>query len=312
MVELICRAVLVGVFLAALLGKARGRREIREFRESLSPLVPRWAPVGVVVGALLVGEALVVVLLGLPGTKVGFLVAAALLLVFCAGIGVALLGGRGVSCRCFGSDGGPLGARHLARNGALIAVACCGYLAPSVSLGETLTPLTIVVALLVVVVGAHLLFTVGLVARIKELQAGAAPRHSNLPAPGTVVQGFSAVDTDGEALTREDLGEPTGIGFFSVGCGPCRVLSDALVAEPPPGRFVSFVDVDPAEPDATARLVAKVGQFGRVVLIGADDPLLTAFGVLAFPTLLHVHGGVVTASGTKLGDGVLAVPAPAR
>lgn len=165
-----------------------------------------------------------------------------------------------------------------------------------------MTLLTTAVVLLAVVVALHLLFTFGLVARIRELQQhGGAPAHDlNLPKPGMVIRPFSVTDTDGGTITETDLDGPVHVGFFQVGCGPCRLLSDALVADPPAARFVSVVDRDPVEPDATERLVAKLSVLGRVAVIGVDDPMLSAFGVVAFPTLVHTHGGVVTAAGTRL------------
>ncbi len=177
-----------------------------------------------------------------------------------------------------------------------------------------MTLLTTAVVLLAVVVAVHLLFTFGLVARIRELQqhgVGAPARNAQVPSPGTVVRPFSVTDTDGATFTEADLDGPVQVGFFQVGCGPCRMLSDALTTDPPAARFVSVVDGDPAEPDATARLVAKLGVLGRVAVVGVDDPVLTAFGVVAFPTLLHTHGGVVTAAGIRLDDFTDATGAPA-
>jgi hypothetical protein len=165
-----------------------------------------------------------------------------------------------------------------------------------------LTLLTTAVVLLAAVVAVHLLFTFGLVARVRELHehGGVPARDPNLLRPGTVIPPFSVTDTDGATITEADLDGPVRVGFFQVGCGPCRVLSDALLADPPAARFVSIVDGDPAEPDATARLVAKLGVLGQVAVIDVDHPVLAAFGVVAFPTLLYTHGGVVTASGTRL------------
>ncbi|MEO3874365.1 hypothetical protein ABGB18_36700 [Nonomuraea sp. B12E4] len=174
--------------------------------------------------------------------------------------------------------------------------------------------LTTAVVLVAVVVAVHLLFTFALVARIRELQqhGGAHAHNTQVPRPGTVIRPFSVTDTDGATITEADLDGPVQVGFLQVGCGPCRMLSDALVTAPPAARFVSIVQGDPDAPDATARLAAKLGVLGRVTVIGIDDPALTAFEVVAFPTLLHTHSGVVTASGTRLDDFADATTAPAK
>jgi hypothetical protein len=302
-VDLFARVLLAAVFLAAFAGKVRARDGFVEFRDSIGAIAP-WLPARVVAAAILAGEAVAVVLLAVPGTRTGFAAAVTLLVVFCGGIALAMFGREPVRCRCFGADGDVLGARHLVRNGALIAVAVAGaFVTTPASWEEPLTLLTIVVVLLAVVVAVHVLFTYGLVARVRELQENSGPaRDTNLPRPGLVIRPFEVVDTDGVAFTEADLDGPVQVGFFSVGCGPCRTLSDALLADPPAARFVSVVDGDVSDPDATARLAEKVSGLGRVVVVDTDDPVLSAFEVMAFPTLVHTHGGVVTASGIKLGD----------
>ncbi|MEO3802920.1 hypothetical protein [Nonomuraea sp. B1E8] len=177
-----------------------------------------------------------------------------------------------------------------------------------------MTLLTTAVVLLAAVVVVHLLFTFGLVARVRELQqhGGAPARHTSVPSPGTVVGPFSVTGVDGVTISQADLDGPVQVGFFQVGCGPCRMLSDALVAAPPEARFVSMVQGDADAPEATERLVAKLGVLGRVALIGVDDPVLSAFEIVAFPTLLHTHSGVVTASGTRLDDFAEVTGAPAK
>ena len=165
-----------------------------------------------------------------------------------------------------------------------------------------MTLLATAVVLLAVVVALHLLFTFGLVARVRELQqhgGGTPARDPDLPRPGAVVRPFSVTDTDGGTITEDDLSGPVHVGFFSIGCLPCRTLSDALVADPPAVRFLSIVVGAPAD-EATGRMVTKVGALGRVAVIDVDDPAPSAFGVNSFPTLVHTHGGVVTASGSRL------------
>ncbi|MFD5829309.1 TlpA family protein disulfide reductase, partial [Lentzea sp. NPDC060358] len=299
--DLFARVLLAAVFVAAVAGKVRTRRAFAEFRDSVAALAPR-LPAGFSAGAVLAGEAVTAVLLAVPGTRLGHAAAVALLAVFCGAIVLAMRGAQPVRCRCFGAGGDVLGIRHLVRNSALIGVAVVGAFVPAPgSWEEPLTLLTIAVVLLAVVVALHVLFTFGLVARVRELQDRPA-RTTNLPRPGTVVPPFLATGTDGRPFTEADLTGAVQVGFFSVGCGPCRALTDALLDNRPTGEFVSVVDGDPSDPEATRRLAGKVGALGRVVVVGADDPVLSVFGVLAFPTLVRTHGGVVTAAGTRLED----------
>jgi hypothetical protein len=306
-VDLFARVLLAVVFLAAFVGKVRDEEGFAEFRDSVAAIVPR-LPARLVAVAVLAGEAVAVVLLAVPGTRLGYAAAIGLLVVFCGGILLGMGSREPVRCRCFGAGGDVLGPKHLVRNGALIAVAVAGaFVTTPASWEEPLTLLTIAVVLLAVVVALHVLFTYGLVARVRELQENSGPpRNTNLPQPGLVIRPFEVVDTNGIAFTEADLDGPVQVGFFSVGCGPCRTLTDGLLADPPATTFVSIVDGDVSDPDATARLAEKVSGLGRVVVIETDDPVLSAFEVMAFPTLVHTHGGVVTAAGIKLAD----VPAP--
>jgi hypothetical protein len=308
--DLFARVLLAVVFLAAVAGKVRTRQGFAEFRDSIAALAP-WLPARPVAVAVLAGEAAAVVLLAVPGTGLGYAVAIALLAMFCGGIALAVYGRKAVRCKCFGASGDVLGPKHLVRNGLLIAVAGAGaFVTPPASWEEPMTLLTIAVVLLAVVVALHVLFTYGLVARVRELQERSGPvRDQNLPRPGKVIPSFSVLDTDGVPFTEADLDGPVQVGFFSVGCGPCRSLTDALLADPPAARFMSIVDGDLTDPEATQRLVDKVSGLGRVAVIGTDDPVLSAFDVMAYPTLLYTHGGVVTASGIKLSD-FAGVPAP--
>ena len=303
MIDLFARVLLAAVFLAAVAGKVRTRQGFAEFRDSIAALAP-WLPAQPVALAVLAGEAVAVVLLAVPGTGLGYAVAVALLAMFCGAVALAVYGRKPVRCKCFGAGGDVLGPKHLVRNGLLIAVAGAGaFVTPPASWEEPMTLLTIAVVLLAVVVALHVFFTFGLVARVRELQEHSGPvRNQNLPQPGKVIPSFSVPDTGGIPFTEADLDGPVQVGFFSVGCGPCRTLTDALLADPPAARFVSVVDGDPTDPEATQRLVDKVSGLGRVAVIGSDDPVLSAFDVMAYPTLLYTHGGVVTASGIKLSD----------
>ena len=161
--------------------------------------------------------------------------------------------------------------------------------------------LTTAVVLLAVVTAAHLLLTFGLVTKLRELRehgAGVPAKDPDLPQPGRVVAPFSVTDLDGAEITDADLAGRVQVGFFAAGCAPCATLSDALAADPPTDRFIALIDGDPAA-DNTKRLLEKLTGLGRVALISVDHPVILAFAVTSFPTLLHTHSGVVTASGSR-------------
>ncbi|MFG3599486.1 MauE/DoxX family redox-associated membrane protein [Micromonospora chersina] len=132
-VELTARLLLALVFLTAVIGKVRTRAGFAGFVTSVVQFgVPgRWA--GPVARLAVAAEAAVVLLLALPGTvPTGLLLAAGLLGVLTAAIVRALRHGARPACRCFGAGDAPIGARHVARNLALVAAALLGLLAGTV------------------------------------------------------------------------------------------------------------------------------------------------------------------------------------
>ncbi|MFC4049531.1 MauE/DoxX family redox-associated membrane protein [Actinomadura syzygii] len=122
---------LVGlVFLVGVVSKLR---DLRGFAASVPGLVPglpgRWTmPLAVLVVAL---EALAAGGSVSPATRpYALCLAGGLLAAFGAAIGrVVAGGGPRVSCRCFGTRSAPLGARHLVRNGVLLAACLLGLTA---------------------------------------------------------------------------------------------------------------------------------------------------------------------------------------
>jgi hypothetical protein len=122
-----CRALLALVFLVSMLGKVRNRAL---FAASLRDL--RTVPASMVSGvalAVIVCEAVIPVLLAVPGTVVpGFVLAGAMLAAFIVVIGVSVGRGSAVPCPCFGAGAEPLGGRHIVRNTLLLAAAVAGIL----------------------------------------------------------------------------------------------------------------------------------------------------------------------------------------
>lgn len=124
--DFFCRLLLAVVFVLAAASKARGRKSLAEFIQTLERFgFPRsWAGVPLAVSVLL-AEALAALLL-LAAPRVGYALALVLFTGFTAGIALALRRGEAVACRCFGASETPLGAAHLVRNGLLIAVTLSG------------------------------------------------------------------------------------------------------------------------------------------------------------------------------------------
>ncbi|HWO58957.1 MAG TPA: MauE/DoxX family redox-associated membrane protein [Umezawaea sp.] len=127
-----CRALLGIVFVVAAVGKLRGSSAFTGFVGSIRRmriLPPALAlPIAV---AVVVAESVAALALIVPVRDSGTLafgLAALLLLTLTAGIARALSSGNDEPCRCFGRSETPLGARHVARNLALFAVAVGGLL----------------------------------------------------------------------------------------------------------------------------------------------------------------------------------------
>jgi hypothetical protein len=144
--ELGCRGVLVGVFLASLVGKLRGPAAYRGFVTATGALLgvdARRARLmaglavtaeGAVLALLVAG---LVVRLAAPGAGwvgwavVGWLglgAAGGLLLCFTGALVAALRRGTGEVCHCFGASTTPVGWHHVGRNGVLL-VAVAGLVA---------------------------------------------------------------------------------------------------------------------------------------------------------------------------------------
>ncbi|HET8629558.1 MAG TPA: MauE/DoxX family redox-associated membrane protein [Thermomicrobiales bacterium] len=250
---LLARLALAAVFAVAGLAKLAdlpgSRRAVRGFGmpEPLArPLGLLLPPAELAVAAALVPRA---------SARWGALGALALLLAFCAAIGVNLARGRAPECHCFGQlHSAPAGWPTLARNAALAALAG-GVLwygradagASAVGWAAGLAPreaavLAVGAALVVAVAGEgwlllHVLRQNGrLLARVEALEAGAtaaapgAPQAAGLPV-GSPAPAFQLPGLYGETLTLDALrapGKPVVLVFSDPGCGPCNGLMPDL------------------------------------------------------------------------------------
>jgi hypothetical protein len=134
--EIACRLCLLTVFAVALAGKLSGKDSFGAFARSVRQLgvVPN-RTVPVVARSAVAAEGIVVVLLAIPSSysgAAGCVLAAGVLAVFTAAIGIGLRRGNTAPCRCFGASTTPLGTRHVVRNAVLVAIALSGAAAAAV------------------------------------------------------------------------------------------------------------------------------------------------------------------------------------
>jgi hypothetical protein len=176
--ELTARLLLALVFLAAVAGKVRTRAGFADFVASVGGfgVPPRWRrPVA---RLAITAEAAVVVLLAVPGAgPAGLLLATGLLGVLTAAIVRVLRRGARPACRCFGAGDTPVGARHVGRNLALVAVALLGLLGWATAGGSAPSAPAVLLAVGVAVPLA------AVVVRLDDLVALFAPTASRAPRP---------------------------------------------------------------------------------------------------------------------------------
>lgn len=160
------------------------------------------------------------------------------------------------------------------------------------------------------VFGLFNLLLVMLVARRVRL-LGAAPQLLPRPwlAPGTPVPDFESTTIDGKLVALTQLrGKQAVVGFFSVGCEPCReqvpLFAMFLTGDQAPD-FGLAVIVDGGAvvgSNDAATFTEQLAGKALVVHEAQGDPLVTAFKARAFPALyLLDQNGVVAASGPGLG-----------
>jgi hypothetical protein len=124
-----CASLIGVVFVVSAVSKLR---DFTAFASSVLAFAPvrhaLAAPLAMLIIAL---EAAVPALLAVRSARpYGFGLGCVLLAAFTAAIAVALRRGRRGPCRCFGAASAPMGPRHLARNGVLLAAGVAGGLSP--------------------------------------------------------------------------------------------------------------------------------------------------------------------------------------
>ncbi|MFI6600570.1 TlpA family protein disulfide reductase [Nonomuraea sp. NPDC050536] len=181
------------------------------------------------------------------------------------------------------------------------------------------------IALIGLLAALNLLFTVGVVRRLRDQSAElAALRESGQAKPrpvddvalpvGAPAGAFAATTIDGEPVTLGTFGERPLVGFFSPRCTPCKEQLPTFVkyaAARPGGRDTVLAVIVGTEEEAqeTAELLRPVAT---VVVEPDAGPLQRALGVTGFPAFLLIEGETVAASDyvfLPVADRDLAVPA---
>jgi len=129
--QVAARVLLGAVFIVAFAGKARSYSAFTAFADSLPDLgwLTRSGRRALAV-AIPASEAAVVGLLAVPATIAwGFTAGLVLLCGLTFGASFAIMSGRRVECRCFGSTARPIGPAELGRNAILIVIALAGLMA---------------------------------------------------------------------------------------------------------------------------------------------------------------------------------------
>jgi hypothetical protein len=166
-----------------------------------------------------------------------------------------------------------------------------------------MTSVLIVLVALALAVGlANLMFLYGVIRRLRVLDG----RVNRLdppagPAVGHRVGLFTATTLDGRAVDTGDLAETeTLVALLSAGCGACESMV-AELGDVDGGSLLVLIHAgegDQSEPLVTAaRRSAGSGARIAVVPYGA---VASAFDITAYPTVVRVVDGVVTAAGMSL------------
>ncbi|MFE3202456.1 TlpA family protein disulfide reductase [Embleya sp. NPDC059237] len=150
-----------------------------------------------------------------------------------------------------------------------------------------------VVTLVGALCALNLVFTLGVVKRLRE--------HTEILATvqgdpvrlevGAEVGEFDTSTTAGKPLIRDLLPGPILFGFFSPTCEPCRDKLPRFVeyARREPGGRSSVIATVVGDAEAAARFAAELGPVAQVVVEDSGGALGTALGIRAFPSVLRAE-----------------------
>jgi hypothetical protein len=164
------------------------------------------------------------------------------------------------------------------------------------------------VALLAVLAAANLLLTLALARRLAAAERTAARGpEPRMPRIGTEVAEFSVVTAGGGRLTDAQLRSGRTLLVFSLeDCGPCAALAEDLQHTELPAGLGLLVLLAASE-DNRALAAAKYPAAARVGFLPTDGTVTDRFEVDAFPTVVLVEEGRITAVGRNPDEVVAAL-----
>ena len=159
-----------------------------------------------------------------------------------------------------------------------------------------------VVVVVGIVAGADLLLSFAVIRRLSALQArmqGGGGSHAS-PAVGHEIGDFEVELLTGGVFTLADLMDgPSVVIFLTTTCEPCQTAIAELRDMPAPLSFPMYVLINGTDQDqdnAVLNVAADMPQGTRVAEISASHPVMRAFGIDGFPSVLGVENGIVRAS----------------
>lgn len=159
---------------------------------------------------------------------------------------------------------------------------------------------------------ANLVFTMGVIRRLREHTALIAENKRPVPSMGDIPGDFTAQTSDGEPISQGTLALPVLMAFLTTGCQPCEEAIPhflAYAADYPGGRdHVIAVVTGPAH--ETPEYVALLSEAARVVVEDPDGPVQRAFGVKGSPAFgILDRSGIIQVATRRVEDLPALVPA---
>lgn len=165
---------------------------------------------------------------------------------------------------------------------------------------------SVLLAVVIVVVGVtalNLLFTIGLVRRVREHEAqiaalGATGEHLGIPL-GAYVPNVEVLDVRAQEISPTWPGD-TVVGFFSTTCDACREhLPEYLAWASQRDRLQTICVIDGPTDDAL-EMARGADDVARLVLAPHAKALADGFAITGVPVLFQVVAGRVLASGLRV------------